>query len=64
MQGTCGEQGNRWVKRVRSFRHTSRIRGQPMFTMLVEAVTCLFKGGKPGLSWITPHEPQSAYFTP
>ncbi len=59
-QETCSEKGNRWVKRVLSLRHTCRIRGQPTFPMLVEAVACLFKGEKPDLSWITDHEPQPA----
>src|SRR5262245_33539189 len=55
-QGTCSEKGNRWVECVLSFRHTCRIRGQPTFPMLVEAVTCLFKGQMPDLSWITRQE--------
>ena len=54
-QGTCSEKGNRWVERVLSLRHTCRIRGRPTFPLLVEAVSCLFKGEKPDLSWITPH---------
>jgi transposase len=63
-QGTCSEKGNRWVERVLSLRHTCRIRGQPTFPILVDAVACLFKGEKPDLSWITHHEPQPAYCTP
>jgi hypothetical protein len=43
-QGTRSEKGNRWVERVLSLRHTCRIRGHPTFPMLVEAVSCLFKG--------------------
>jgi transposase len=43
-QGTCSEKGHRWVERVLSVRHTCRIRGRPTFPMLVEAVSCLFKG--------------------
>jgi len=43
------------VERVLSLRHTCRIRGRPTFPMLVEAVSCLFKGEKPDLSWITQH---------
>ena len=54
-QGTCSEKGNRWVERVLSLRHTCRIRGRPTFPLLVEAVSCLFKGEKPDLSWITQH---------
>src|SRR5262245_46636958 len=55
-QGTCSEKGNRWVERVLSLRHTCRIRGRPTFPVLIEAVTCLFKGERPELSWITQHE--------
>jgi transposase len=54
-RGTRCEKGNRWVERVLSLRHTCRIRGRPTFPMLVEAVSCLFKGEKPDLSWITQH---------
>jgi transposase len=63
-QGTCSEKGNRWVERVLSFRHTCRIRGQPTFPVLVEAVICLFKGQVPDLSWITRQESLSACSTP
>lgn len=55
-QGTCSEKGNRWVERVLSLRHTCRIRGRPTFPILVDAVTSLFKGERPDLSWITQHE--------
>jgi hypothetical protein len=55
-QGTCSEKGNRWVERVLSLRHTCRIRGRPTFPVLVEAVSCLFTGETPDLSWIPPHE--------
>jgi transposase len=54
-QGTCSEKGHRWVERVLSLRHTCRIRGRPTFSLLVEAVSCLFKGESPDLSWITQH---------
>jgi transposase len=54
-QGTRSEKGNRWVERVLSLRHTCRIRGRPTFPVLVEAVSCLFKGEKPDLSWLTQH---------
>jgi transposase len=59
-QGTCSEKGNRWVERVLSLRHTCRIRGRPTFPILVDAISCLFKGEKPDLSWITHHELQPA----
>jgi transposase len=63
-QGTCSEKGNRWVERVLSLRHTCRIRGQPTFPMLVEAVICLFKGQVPDLRWITRQESLPACSTP
>jgi transposase len=56
-QGTCSEKGNRWVERVLSLRHTCRIRGRPTFPILVEAVSCLFKGARPDLNWLTQHRP-------
>lgn len=63
-QGTCSEQGNRWVERVLSLRHTCRIRGRPTFPMLVEAVSCLFNGKAPDLSWITSSESLPVCSTP
>jgi transposase len=63
-QGTCSEKGNRWVERVLSVRHTCRIRGRPTFPLLVEAVSCLFNGETPDLSWITPHESLPVCSTP
>jgi transposase len=63
-QGTCSEKGNRWVERVLSLRHTCRIRGRPTFPILVEAVSCLFKGERPDLSWIPQHESLPVPSTP
>jgi len=63
-QGTCSEKGNRWVERVLSLRHTCRIRGRPTFPLLVDAVSCLFKGEKPDLRWLTPHESSPLPSTP
>ena len=63
-QGTCSEKGNRWVERVLSLRHTCRIRGRPTFPLLVDAVSCLFKGERPDLSWLTQHESLPVPFTP
>jgi transposase len=63
-QGTCSEQGNRWVERVLSLRHTCRIRGRPTFPLLVEAVSCLFKGERPDLSWLTQHDSLPVPSTP
>lgn len=63
-QGTCSEKGNRWVERVLSLRHTCRIRGRPTFPLLVEAVSCLFKGEKLDLRWLTQHESLPVPSTP
>ena len=63
-QGTCSEKGNRWVERILSLRHTCRIRGRPTFPLLVEAVSCLFKGERPDLSWSTLHESLPVPSTP
>jgi transposase len=63
-QGTCSEKGNRWVERVLSLRHTCRIRGRPTFPTLVEAISCLFKGEMPDLSWLTQHESLPVPSTP
>src|SRR5262245_52464855 len=35
--------------------HTYRIRGRPTFPLLVDAVSCLFNGEKPEVTWITQH---------
>jgi hypothetical protein len=63
-QRTWSDKGNRWVERVLSLRHTCRIRGRPTFPLFVEAVSCLFKGEGPDLSWIPQHEPLPAPSTP
>ena len=55
-QGTCSEQGNRWVERVLSLRHTCRIQGCPTFPILVGVVVSLFKGERPDLRWSPQHE--------
>jgi len=63
-QGTCSEKGNRWVERILTLRHTCRIRGRPTYPLLVDAVSCLFKGEKPDLSWLTQHESLPVPSTP
>jgi transposase len=52
MQGTYNEKGDRWVERILSVRETCRLRGQPTFPVLVEAVTCCFNSQHPDVSWI------------
>jgi transposase len=50
--GTDSEQGNRWVERSLSLRHTCRQMGQSTFGILVDAVTSLFQGHQPDLAWL------------
>jgi transposase len=52
MQGSYNEKGDRWVERMLSLRETCRLRGTPTFPILVDAVTCYFKGQQPDVSWI------------
>jgi transposase len=63
-QGTCSEQGKRWVERVLSLRHPCRLRGRPTFPRLVEAGSGLCKGETPALHWSTPHESPPACSIP
>jgi transposase len=63
-QGTCREKGKSWVERVLSLRQTCRIRGRPTFPLLVDAVSCLCKGEKPDLSWLTQHQSLPVLSTP
>ena len=50
--GSASDKGNRWVERTLSLRHTCRQRGQSTFGVLVDAVTSLFCGRQPDLSWL------------
>jgi transposase len=50
--GTASEQGNRWVERILSLRETCRLQAKSTYTVLVEAMTSLFHGQHPDLSWI------------
>ena len=50
--GTASEKGNRWVERSLSLRQTCRQLGQATFPILVDAVTSLFTGRPPQLSWL------------
>jgi transposase len=50
--GSASDHGNRWVERTWSLRHTCRQRGQSTFGVLVEAITSLFCGRQPDLSWL------------
>jgi transposase len=51
-QGTASDKGNRWVERILSLRETCRLRAKATYTVLVEAMTSLFHGQHPNLSWI------------
>lgn len=51
-QGTASDKGNRWVERILSLRQTCRIQSRPTYPILVEALSCYFKGEAPDLSWI------------
>jgi transposase len=51
--GTASDKGNRWVERTLSLRHTCRQLGQATCGVLVDAVTSLFYGRQPDLSWLS-----------
>jgi len=51
-QGSASDKGKRWVERTVSLRPTCRPRGQLTFRILVDAVTSLFCGRQPALSWL------------
>jgi len=51
-QGTKSDEGNRWVERILSLRQTCRLRGKSTFDVLVDAISCFFKGETPDLTWI------------
>jgi transposase len=50
--GSASDTGHRWVERTLSLRHTCRQLGQSTFGVLVDAVTSLFCGRQPDLSWL------------
>ena len=50
--GSASDKGKRWVERTLSLRHTCRQLGQSTFRILVDAVTSLFYGRQPELSWL------------
>jgi transposase len=59
--GTASTQGNRWVERILSLRETCRLRATSTYTVLVEAMTSLFYGHPPDLTWITAGVSPSAH---
>jgi transposase len=50
--GSASDHGNRWVERTLSLRQTCRQLGQSTFGVLVDAITSLFCGRQPDLSWL------------
>jgi transposase len=50
--GSASDKGKRWAERTLSLRHTCRQLGQSTFGVLVDAVTSLFCGRQPDLSWL------------
>jgi transposase len=57
--GSASDTGNRWGERPVSLRHTGRQRGQSTCGVLVDAVTSLFCGRQPALSWLYEKSPSS-----
>ena len=51
--GTASPKGNRWVERILSLKETCRLQARSTYTVLVDAVTSLFHGQQPELSWLT-----------
>ena len=51
--GTQSDKGNRWVERILSIKQTCRIKAQPVFPILVEAINSYFKEQQPNLGWLT-----------
>lgn len=51
--GTQSDKGNRWVERILSVKQTCRIKAQPMFPILVDAIGAYFKEQQPNLGWLT-----------
>jgi transposase len=50
--GSASDKGHRWVERTLSLRQTCRQLSQSTFGVLVEAITSLFCGRQPDLSWL------------
>lgn len=50
--GNVSEKGQRFVERILSLRHTCRLRSKRTFPVLVDAISCYFKGSKPDIVWI------------
>jgi transposase len=53
--GTASAKGNRWVERILSLKETCRLRAVSTYNVLLEAVTSLFTGQQPSLTWLHEH---------
>lgn len=51
--GTQSDKGNRWVERILSVKQTCRIKAQPVFPILVDAIRSYFNEQQPNLGWLT-----------
>jgi hypothetical protein len=51
--GTASPKGNRWVERILTLKETCRLQARSPYTVLVDALSKLFMGLQPDLSWIT-----------
>jgi transposase len=59
--GTASGKGNRWVERILSLKETCRLHARATYAVLVDAVSSLFHGQQPDLSWINAGVSTSAY---
>jgi len=59
--GTASAKGNRWVERILSLRETCCLQAKSTYTVLGEAMTRLFHGEPPDLSWINTGVHTAAY---
>jgi transposase len=50
--GTASTKGNHWGERILSLKETCRLQARSTYTGLVDAVTSLFYGQQPDLSWL------------
>jgi transposase len=50
--GTASGKGNRWVERLLSLKETCRLHARATYAVLVDAVSSLFHGHQPDLSWL------------
>jgi len=51
--GTASDKGNHGVERILSLKETCRLHARATYTVLVDAITSVFHGQHPALSWPT-----------